>query len=42
MKRVLVILVLMITTVAMATSCTASKASARGGCKATQGMIGYR
>jgi hypothetical protein len=42
MKRVLVILALMITTAAFMTSCSASKASAKGGCKATQGMIGYR
>jgi hypothetical protein len=31
-----------ITTAAVMTSCTASRASSKGGCKATQGMIGYR
>ena len=42
MKRLALILVLMITSTLVITSCTSSKASSKSGCKTTQGMIGYR
>jgi predicted small secreted protein len=38
MKRILTILALIIAISITITSCTASK----GGCKSTQGMVGYR
>jgi hypothetical protein len=41
MKRVALILVTLVALSASIASCTASKPS-MGGCKATQGMIGYR
>jgi hypothetical protein len=40
MKRTIVILAMVILAGAAITSCTASK-GARGGCKGTQGYIGY-
>jgi len=42
MKRLFMALVLMTTVTLMMTSCTTAKSSTRGGCKATQGMVGYR
>ena len=41
MKRVALILITLVAITATISSCTASKPSTNG-CKATQGMIGYR
>ncbi|MDX2046981.1 MAG: hypothetical protein SFU87_09345 [Chitinophagaceae bacterium] len=41
MKRLILVLVLLITTAALVSSCTAVKSS-RSGCKTTQNMVGYR
>jgi hypothetical protein len=43
MKQILVIAISIITISLIATSCTASRTTAKGGgCYATKGMVGYR
>ncbi|WP_336513782.1 hypothetical protein [Pollutibacter soli] len=42
MKRLFIMLALIITATVTITSCTASRASSKTGCKTTQNMIGYR
>ncbi|HEX5669298.1 MAG TPA: hypothetical protein VFX73_10870 [Chitinophagaceae bacterium] len=42
MKRLILAFVLVTTVAVSMASCTTAKSSTKGGCKATQGMIGYR